>query len=59
MDHYGSSLRIHVGKVTEVRRDPKGAGFVTLHVQPYADLENLRDVYILSPLALPEGGSRS
>ena len=47
---------IHVGKVTKVQRDPKGVGFVTLHVQPHADLENLRDVYILSPLELPTGG---
>jgi len=57
---------IPIGRVAEVRDDPKGQGLrVILRVQPLADLESLRDVFIVRPLgeeliAKPEkpGGKR-
>jgi len=49
----GLPTEIHVGKVAEVVRDTKDARRVTVYVEPHADLENLRDVFILSPLRPP------
>jgi len=46
--------QIHVGKVVEVQRgrDPRR---VTLKVAPHADLANIRNVYIISPVRPPAG----
>lgn len=41
---------IRIGEVTEVTRQPKHPGFVTLKIAPAADLATLRDVYIVYPL---------
>lgn len=42
---------VFVGTVTEVREDLKHPGMVSLYVKPHADVESLRDVYIVLPLA--------
>jgi cell shape-determining protein MreC len=44
---------IHVGKVVEVTRDRKDPHRVRVFVQPHADLESAREVFILSPVAPP------
>jgi cell shape-determining protein MreC len=41
-----------VGEVVEVQRDTKDPYRVTVIVRPLADLDNLRDVFILSPVRL-------
>jgi len=41
---------IRIGEVTQVVRSPEHPGFVTLHVRPHADLEALREVYIVVPV---------
>lgn len=46
-------MEIHVGKVVEVRPDDQDARRVTLWIEPHADLENIRDVYIISLPAEP------
>jgi len=47
--------RIPIGEVTGVEDDPDRPGlFVTLRVQPQADLAALRDIYVIIP---PKGGS--
>jgi len=48
---------IHIGKVVEVRRDREDARRVTVFIEPHADLENIRNVYILSPIEPPGSGS--
>ncbi|MFP4105288.1 MAG: rod shape-determining protein MreC [Phycisphaerae bacterium] len=42
-------LRIPIGKVTEVQADPEHPGFEIISVQPFADLQALREVYIVHP----------
>ncbi|MGB2821267.1 MAG: rod shape-determining protein MreC [Phycisphaerae bacterium] len=54
-DHGDVPTEIHIGEVVEVSSDPKDARRVTLTVKPHADLENIRDVYILSPVEPPSG----
>ncbi|MCD6303842.1 MAG: rod shape-determining protein MreC [Planctomycetes bacterium] len=49
----GAGVEIFVGKVTRVERSAKDPHRVTLHVKPAADLDNLREVYILSPVKPP------
>jgi len=45
---------VRIGEVTEVTPDPRHVGVVTLRVRPHADLESLREVYVVVPLG---GGS--
>jgi len=44
-------VEIHIGKVVRVQRDPKDPHRVRLTVEPHADLDGLRDVFILSPVS--------
>ena len=44
--------RIVIGEVVHVTADAQNPGRVKLRIRPYADLENLRFVYIVIPLAL-------
>jgi len=48
---------VRIGKVVEVTRPTKHPGFVTLKVKPHADLESLREVYIIYPLGKPKDDS--
>lgn len=41
--------QILIGKVVDVQGDPKHAGFVSLTVAPAADLDSLREVFIIAP----------
>ena len=41
---------IRIGEVTKVMPNTEHPGFVTLHVQPHADLDALREVYIVVPV---------
>jgi len=54
-DHGNVPTEIHIGEVVKVKADAKDARRVTLVVRPHADLENIRDVYILSPVEPPSG----
>ena len=54
-EHGDVPTEIHIGEVIEVRTDAKDARRVTLIVKPHADLENIRDVYIVSPVEPPTG----
>ena len=47
---------IHVGKVVDVQPDAKDPRRVTVFVQPHADLEALREVYIISPFRTASSG---
>ena len=38
-----------IGRATRIERDKNDAHFVTVFVEPFADLHNLRDVYIVLP----------
>jgi len=40
-----------IGRVTRTERDPQAPRFETVYVEPLADLDTLREVYILVPLA--------
>lgn len=43
--------RIRIGKVVEVQDDPQQRGlFVNLRVKPHADLQSLREVFIVLPI---------
>ena len=42
---------IRIGSVVEVSPAPQHPGFVTLRIKPHADLESLREVYLVYPLA--------
>jgi cell shape-determining protein MreC len=44
---------IPVGRVSEVEDDSRQPGFVTVRIQPYAEMTSLREVYIVIP---PRGG---
>lgn len=47
---------VRIGEVTGVEPDPDNALFVTLRVRPHADLDSLRQVYLVCPrggLAVP------
>jgi len=44
-------VRIRIGMVTEVRADASKPHFVTARVRPHADLDTLRRVYVVVPLA--------
>jgi len=44
--------RIVIGDVSEVIKDAEHPGFVTLRIRPAADLERLRFVYIVLPIAM-------
>jgi len=39
-----------IGRVTHTRRDPKHAHCLTVFVEPLANLENLREVYVVMPI---------
>ncbi|MFB3891028.1 MAG: rod shape-determining protein MreC [Phycisphaerae bacterium] len=41
--------QIRIGEVAEVKEEGKSPGFVTLRIKPSADLETLREVYIVVP----------
>lgn len=41
--------QVAIGEVTEVKGDPRQPGFVNLRVRPLADLEALREVYVVVP----------
>jgi len=56
-DEENIPTEIHVGKVVEVIRDAKDPHRVTLRVQPHAELDSLREVYIIVPLGTPPGGA--
>ena len=43
--------RVVVGRVAEAQPDPKNPGFVELTIEPVADLDALRNVYVFVPLA--------
>jgi len=50
---------VPVGRVVQVDDDPKKPGlFVTLRVQPFADLDSLRDVYVIVPPRLVDSAGR-
>ena len=50
--------------MAEAEDDPKNPGFVTLTIQPHADLASLREVFVVFPLGGrlreedPPGGMR-
>ncbi len=44
-------MEVRVGEVVEVLENPKNPEFVTLRVRPYAQLDALREVYIVWPLS--------
>jgi cell shape-determining protein MreC len=47
--------KIRIGKVVEVREQPDRGGFTTLRVRPAADLDSLRNVYVVYSLSRPAG----
>jgi cell shape-determining protein MreC len=51
--------RIRIGRVTEVKPDPRNAGLVTLRIAPIADLDSLRDVYIVVPVQVSRTGAKN
>ena len=44
-------VRIRIGEITEVQADSANPHFVRLKVRPHADLDALRHVYVVVPLA--------
>ncbi|MCK4601414.1 MAG: rod shape-determining protein MreC, partial [Phycisphaerae bacterium] len=40
---------VYIGEVTEIANDAEHPGFLTVRVRPYADLDALREVYIVLP----------
>ena len=50
--------RVRIGRVTEVRPDPRNAGLVDPPDFAVADLGSLRDVYIVIPLSEPSAGGK-
>jgi cell shape-determining protein MreC len=43
---------IYIGKVEKVELNEKDSRRVTVYVRPYADVANVRDVFIISPLTM-------
>lgn len=41
--------QIHVGYVVDVTADPRLGGFVNLRIKPSADLDTLREVFVVAP----------
>jgi cell shape-determining protein MreC len=50
---------IRIGRVIEVKPDPRNAGLVTLRIAPVADLDALREVYIVVPESDSETGAKN
>ena len=50
---------VRIGRVVEVKDDPKNQLFVIIHVQPSADLSSLKDVLIVYPIVSESSGARA
>jgi cell shape-determining protein MreC len=46
---YYLPARVRIGRVDRVERQLKNPSFVTVHVKPWADLQMLRNVYVVVP----------
>jgi cell shape-determining protein MreC len=46
---YYLPARVRIGTVDRVEKQLKTPSFVTVHVKPWADLDSLRDVYVVVP----------